>query len=403
MKQGHLVFEEYYADTVVGKNVKRETKFSSLLKKTKEELRSKSITSLPGLSIHQRLDYHDEIILTDASVALFVRSKAEAASELNSKSNTLVHLFAQLTLFHAGATTFPQKQNKYTWAYLFDTKSGNKLHKRAKSAPITTYIPHVLEPINEEREDNDTPVFKFLAQPAGQKHSPSRTDREAPLPSTDHVAEDDDAASIVTTCTVLIQHLGLADVPEEDEGNEEDRQLETADNMTITHPEVTKIKVSKYNLSRGTTEEGQDSPILGLETSQLITKSDAHPQHPSTIRFECSGALPPRETLVNVEGSETDAKSSKSKRKTSSAASSVTSLFTKLLGSDKTKAVDKVKNETEIETKAEPSVLHKLRHKAKGSFSLGRLADFIQPAETRLRSSLSINRNNERSTAEHNK
>ncbi|KAI6769986.1 hypothetical protein HG530_004615 [Fusarium avenaceum] len=347
---GHI-----YVQKSTSKNVKRETKFSSLLEKTRGDLRN----------------------------VFSVRSKAEAASELNR------------------ASTFPQKQNKYTWAYLFDTKSGNKLHKRAKSAPITTYIPHVLEPINEEREDNDTPVFKFLAQSVCQKHSPTETDREAPLHLSDHIAEDDDAASIVTTCTVLIRHLGLADVPEEDEANEEDRQLETADTMTITHPEVTKIKVSKHNMSRGTTEESHDSPILGLETSQPITTNDARPRQPSSIRFECSGALHPRETLVNVEGSETDAKSSKSKRKTSSAASSVTSLFTKLLGSDKTKAVDKTENETE--TKNEPSVLHKLRHKAKGSFSLGKLADFIQPAETRLRSSLGINRNNERPTADHNK
>jgi hypothetical protein len=301
-------------------------------------------------------------------------------------------VFTQLTLVHAGAST---------WAYLFDTKSGKKLHKRAKSEPITTYIPHVLEPIDEEREDNNTPVFKFLAQPVAQKHSPTKTDREAPLPSTDRIAEDDDAGSILTTCTVLIQQLGLADVPEEeeDEENEEDRHPETADTMTITHPEVTKIKVSKSNLSRGTTEKGQESPILGLETSQPITTNDTHSRKPSIIRIECSGALHPREILVNVDGSETDAKSSKSKRKTSSAASSVTSLFTKLLGSGKAKDTGKM----EKETKTEPSALHKLRHKAKGSLSLGRLADFIQPAETRLRSSLGINRNDERSTTECNK
>jgi hypothetical protein len=308
-------------------------------------------------------------------------------------------VFTQLTLVHTGASTFPKKQTKSTWAYLFDTKSGNKLHKRAKSEPITTYIPHVLEPIDEEREDDDIPVFKFLAQPAGQKHSPTKTDREAHLPSTDRIAEDDDAASIVTTCTVLIQRLALADVPEEDEENEEDRQMETADTMTITYPEVTKIKVSKSNLSRGTTEKGQESPILGLETSQPITTNDTHTRKPSTIRIECSGALPPRETLVNVDGSETDAKSSKSKRKTSSATSSVTSLFTKLLGSGKAQDTNKM----EKETKTEPSALHKLRHKAKGSLSLDRLADFIQPAETRLRSSLGINRNDERTTTECNK
>ncbi|KAM0443656.1 hypothetical protein ACHAQK_003303 [Fusarium lateritium] len=343
----HRSDDHIYVRTSTRKSAKSETKFSNLIKKTRGDLRN----------------------------AFSVHAKAEPVSGLNR------------------ASTFPKKQTKSTWAYLFDTKSGNKLHKRAKSEPITPYIPHVLEPINEEREDNDTLVFKFLAQPAGQKHSTTKTDLEAPLPAADHIAEDDDAASIVTTCTVLIQHLGLADVPEEDE---EERQLETADTMAITHPEATKIKVSKSSPSRGTTEKGQES---GLETSQPILTHDTHTRKPPTIRLECSGALPPRETLFNAEDSETDAKSSKSKRKTSSASSSVTSLFTKIFGSDKAQGT----NNMEKETKTERTALRKLRHKAKESFSLGRLADFIQPAETRLRSSLGINRSDERSTTERNK
>ncbi|KAF5654024.1 hypothetical protein FHETE_11351, partial [Fusarium heterosporum] len=344
-------------------NAKSEAKFSNLLKKTKGELRSM-------LSGHKKKSF---------------------ASKLNGKSNAIVHLFLQLilVLIEAELPTYPsnspakKNETKSTWTNLFDTKSGNKLHKRAKSAPTTTYVPHVLETINEEVEDTN---------------SSEKTLNHKPLPSTDcRTEEDDDAASFMTTCTVLIQQLALEDVPEEDE---EEGRLQTAIITTITPaPEVTTIEMHSSNSSREATANSQESPVSESEITRAIGGRTITPSRGPCIRFECTGALPPQETLVSVDRTRNEAKASELKIKTSSSIPGLKSMFTKVLGTEN-------KLETIIKAEEKPKTgnpLKILRHKAQHSFSFGRLADFLQFTGTHVRSSRNTDQKNERPATKCNK
>ncbi|KAM0353645.1 hypothetical protein ACHAPU_001658 [Fusarium lateritium] len=357
-----------------------DAKFSSLLKKTQGELRS--VFSGHG--------------------------KKKSVSESTGKPIALVHLFPQLTLvlLEDESSTLESKpcakknETKSTWASLFDTKSGNKLHKRAKSAPTTVHTPHVLEAINEEVEYNEAPIFKFMAQPTDRNNSSAKAVCHKPLPSTDNRMgeEDDDAASFMTTCTVLIQQLALEDVPEEDE---EEESLETAAITTITPaPEVATIKVRNSNSSRVATTSSQESPVPDPKITRAVGGRSITSSNGPHIRFECSGALPPKETLINVDGVENEAKASKSNNKTSSSTSGLRSIFTKVLGSGKKPEGTKIAEEG---PKTGSSTLRVLRHKAQKSFSLGRFTDFLHYAGTHVRSSHTTNQKNERPSTECNK
>uniref|UniRef100_A0A0D2XA23 Uncharacterized protein n=1 Tax=Fusarium oxysporum (strain Fo5176) TaxID=660025 RepID=A0A0D2XA23_FUSOF len=72
--------------------------------------------------------------------------------------------------------TGPERKNKkLSWANIFDTKSGNKLHKRAKSAPGDIHVPHQLDPITEVGESRETQADLVSAntssrKPVGENH-----------------------------------------------------------------------------------------------------------------------------------------------------------------------------------------------------------------------------------------
>ncbi|KAH7218970.1 hypothetical protein DER44DRAFT_712540 [Fusarium oxysporum] len=105
--------------------------------------------------------------------------------------------------------TGPERKNKkLSWAKMFDTKSGNKLHKRAKSAPGDIHVPHQLDPITEVGESRETQVDLVSAntssrKPVGENHQCS-TSRQT----------DGDDVSVLTTCTTIIQQANLQGVSE---------------------------------------------------------------------------------------------------------------------------------------------------------------------------------------------
>ncbi|RKK59000.1 hypothetical protein BFJ66_g2413 [Fusarium oxysporum f. sp. cepae] len=105
--------------------------------------------------------------------------------------------------------TGPERKNKkLSWAKIFDTKSGNKLHKRAKSAPGDIHVPHQLDPITEVGESRETQADLVSAntssrKPVGENHQCS-TSRQT----------DGDDASVLATCTTIIQQANLQGVSE---------------------------------------------------------------------------------------------------------------------------------------------------------------------------------------------
>ncbi|RYC82620.1 hypothetical protein BFJ63_vAg14498 [Fusarium oxysporum f. sp. narcissi] len=105
--------------------------------------------------------------------------------------------------------TGPERKNKkLSWAKIFDTKSGNKLHKRAKSAPGDIHVPHQLDPITEVGESRETQADLVSAntssrKPVGENHQCS-TSRQT----------DGDDVSVLTTCTTIIQQANLQGVSE---------------------------------------------------------------------------------------------------------------------------------------------------------------------------------------------
>ncbi|KAF5680642.1 hypothetical protein FDENT_8340 [Fusarium denticulatum] len=88
--------------------------------------------------------------------------------------------FALPELRNANESDSERKNNKLSWAKLFDTKSGNKLHKRAKSAPSDIHVPHQLDPITEVGESskaqaNLVSVSTSSRKPVGQSPQCSAT------------------------------------------------------------------------------------------------------------------------------------------------------------------------------------------------------------------------------------
>ncbi|KAG5794363.1 hypothetical protein H9Q69_006607 [Fusarium xylarioides] len=113
-------------------------------------------------------------------------------------------------LRNANETGPERKNNKLSWAKLFDTKSGNKLHKRAKSAPSDIHVPHQLDPITEVGESSE---------PQANLVSVNTSSREpigkSPQCSATHQTNGDDV-SVMTTCTTIIQQANLQGVSEGD-------------------------------------------------------------------------------------------------------------------------------------------------------------------------------------------
>ncbi|CAF3602650.1 unnamed protein product [Fusarium graminearum] len=148
------------------------------------------------------------------------KATAEMRRRQAQHSCSLVRMtdFAFFTVEQASneeAKNTPEQRAKSAWAFLFDTKSGNKLHKRTRSAPTTHYVPHVLETIGEEQEEQKCSALKSFVNAAKESEDDRKTATTTPQESTDRVAHDGDNVSIRTTCTVIIRQATLNDIAEE--------------------------------------------------------------------------------------------------------------------------------------------------------------------------------------------
>ncbi|KAF5697868.1 hypothetical protein FMUND_15274 [Fusarium mundagurra] len=131
--------------------------------------------------------------------------------ELNTLFTYLFELtFALPELRNANETDTERKNNKLSWAKLFDTKSGNKLHKRAKSAPSDIHVPHQLDPITEVGESSETQTNLVSVSNSSRKPV-----GKSPQCSATHQTNGDDV-SVMTTCTTIIQQANPQGVSEGD-------------------------------------------------------------------------------------------------------------------------------------------------------------------------------------------
>ncbi|OBS26384.1 hypothetical protein FPOA_00325 [Fusarium poae] len=153
---------------------------------------------------------------------LYQKATAELRTVFRSTKSDDSGLHAEKALKENLKNT-PKQQEKSTWAILFDTKSGNKLHKRTRSAPTNTHVPHVLETIGEEQEDQESSALKSLVKTAQESEQDPKTVTAAPKNSDDRVSHDADNASIQTTCTVIIRQATFND-EEETRVNAETKQ-----------------------------------------------------------------------------------------------------------------------------------------------------------------------------------
>ncbi|KLO96423.1 uncharacterized protein LW93_2416 [Fusarium fujikuroi] len=112
----------------------------------------------------------------------------------------------------------PERKNiKLSWAKLFDTKSGNKLHKRVKSAPSDIHVPHQLDPITEVGESSETQANIVSVNTSSRKPV-----GKSPQYSATRQTNGDDV-SVMTTCTTIIQQANL-------QGSSEGNPLDAATN-----------------------------------------------------------------------------------------------------------------------------------------------------------------------------
>ncbi|KAI7771314.1 hypothetical protein LZL87_010240 [Fusarium oxysporum] len=141
---------------------------------------------------------------------IYVRTSTRPSSPQEVKFRDFVKKSkAELRKLRNANDTGPErKNNKLSWAKIFDTKSGNKLHKRAKSAPGDIHIPHQLDPITEVGESSETQANHVSANTSSRKPV-----GENPQCSTNRQTNGDDV-SVLTTCTTIIQQANLQGVSE---------------------------------------------------------------------------------------------------------------------------------------------------------------------------------------------
>jgi hypothetical protein len=171
-------------------------------------------------------------------------------------------LFTVEQALTSDAANTPEQEKKSAWATLFDTKSGNKLHKRTRSAPTNRYVPHVLETIGEEQEEQESSALKSLMKAAQESEQDLKTITATPQKSKDCVSQDDDNASIRTTCTVIIRQPTLNDIAEE-------ARTETENGQRSASQDVYQAKTVSFDL-----RPSQESPKMRIECSgALLTPS----------------------------------------------------------------------------------------------------------------------------------
>ncbi|KAF4970945.1 hypothetical protein FSARC_2141 [Fusarium sarcochroum] len=250
-----------------------ETKYLNLYKKTKTELRS-------IFSSH---------------------TKKSSWSELNDAAP-----FTQ-----NNGTIAQKKEIKSTWATIFDTKSGNKLHKRAKSAPVNNHVAHNLEPIDEVLEEHEAPMLGIFLKPNPAMMLPQKSSREmlqklkALKGSAHHDNDHDDNKSVSDAGSAITVWPGLEDVAEEDE---EDAGSESG-TVIIKRPAVLAdlAEEDKESIASKHTTNDEDKTTPISEPEQAIEPENTPARESSReIQIECSGALFTEETPGNTENVDHD-------------------------------------------------------------------------------------------------
>ncbi|KAJ4137846.1 hypothetical protein NW768_003437 [Fusarium equiseti] len=151
---------------------------------------------------------------------------------------------------------------KSSWYAIFDTKSGNKLHKRTRSAPTSHYVPHVLETIGEEPDYHETAAFQSFLMAAQDSESEPNATTTVPDNTAGRVSPDGDDVSINTTCTVIIRRAAFNDRTEENRTDSDQEQKPIA-------PETERRKTVSFDV-----EPSRELPQPQIECSgALLTPS----------------------------------------------------------------------------------------------------------------------------------
>ncbi|XEU97798.1 hypothetical protein FSHL1_003084 [Fusarium sambucinum] len=166
----------------------------------------------------------------------------------------------------------PKQQEKSTWAILFDTKSGNKLHKRTRSAPINTHVPHVLETIGEEQEDQESSALKSLVKAAQESEQDPKTITVTPQNSNERASQDADNASIPTTCTVIIRQATFND---EEEVRVNNAQNQTSTSLNARNPKTVSFDIPSSRESRKKASSITSSIFSFMEKVVRLGKSSS--------------------------------------------------------------------------------------------------------------------------------
>lgn len=264
---------------------------------------------------------------------MFNNDKSSGNSVSNGEHSTLASLLPyplvrmpDLDLFTVEQPTIAhnaEHSKKSSWYAIFDTKSGNKLHKRTRSAPTSNYVPHVLETIGEEPDYHESTAFQSFLMAAQDSESGPEATSTVPDNTGGRVSSDGDDVSINTTCTVIIRRAAFNDSTE---GNRTDTDQEQK-------PDSQKKERSK-------------TVSFDIEPSRELPR----PQ------IECSGALLTPSIIEEIGHNSPDPK--QKKRKRSKSIASIVSIIVKVGRLAKKKSA--IKQPTKQATESRRPIL---RHK----------------------------------------
>ncbi|KAM5355663.1 hypothetical protein ACJ41O_002309 [Fusarium nematophilum] len=216
-----------------GGNTSQETKISDLFKKTKADLLSRFTPKM----------------------------KRKSWSKL-----TESHPFT-----HKNGTIVQEKENRSSWSMIFDTKSGKKLHKRAKSDPTDKGIRH-LEVLDEMPELAASPLKVKITNvgSAKQKTAYELFEESGPLESQARSvipsANDEDNDSASDTGTVIIRrpaYYSLDDLYELDEEYDTD----IASNEATKEEEAATIQIDNAILEEEVDRAERETVISDDESA----------------------------------------------------------------------------------------------------------------------------------------
>ncbi|RBR11594.1 uncharacterized protein FIESC28_08928 [Fusarium coffeatum] len=248
--------------------------------------------------------------------SVFHNDKSSGDSDMNGEYSTLAPLLpyplvrmSDLDLLTAEQPTTAHNEEhakKSSWYAIFNTKSGNKLHKRARSAPTSHYVPHVLETIGEEPDYHETAAFRSFLMAAQDSESGPEATATVPENTGGRGSPDGDDVSINTTCTVIIRRAVFNDSAVENRTDSDQERKPT--------PQKT---------------ERRKTVSFDVEPAREL------PQPP----IECSGALLTTSVVGEIDNNSADPK--QKKRKRSKSVTSILSIIGKVRKLAKKKSATK--------------------------------------------------------------